>query len=87
MAERSAILAGAWDFYHEDIEDFSSSNDEQDTMEKATKVGGNHHSKASPKSGHLIYSNFQEGKEMDPKPAEQEVPTNEDSKCASERLL
>ena len=50
MAERSAILSGAWDLFQENIEDFSSSSDEQDTLEKAAKVVGNHHSKASPKS-------------------------------------
>ena len=55
MAERSAILAGAWDFFPENIEDFPSTDDEQDTLEKAAKVVGNHHSKASPKSGDLIY--------------------------------
>ncbi len=38
MAERSAILAGAWDFFPENIEDFSSSDDEQDTLEKATII-------------------------------------------------
>ena len=39
MAERSAILAGAWDFNHENIEEFSSSSDdEQDTLEKATII-------------------------------------------------
>ena len=39
MAERSAILAGAWDFNHENIEEFSSSSDdEQDTLKKATII-------------------------------------------------